>query len=455
MTKKAILIFPDGVGIRNYLYSDVFKNTSSELILLHNFDDATEKLISEVTAIRHFYKLPKYVESIKEKFLREVICLSRLKYNAKITQNSTILASWKKTHIGSKNKVFYKIVELLSRKYKSYDSILKLESKYQKSIRNTDFYNEIARLFGELNPDLIFCAHQRAVECAPIFAVAADKKISSSTVIYSWDNLPKARLALRADKYLVWSNHMKQEMQQFYPEIDSEKVIISGTPQFEFYDNTSNIITRSAFYRRFKLDESKKIICFSGDDVKTSPDDPKYLFDLASEIIANNLENEYQILLRRCPVDNSGRFDNVISQFPNLIKLGTPLWTTNSETWTTIFPLPDDVSLLVSTAYYCDIVVNVGSTMAFDFGMFKKPCIFIAYEQEFKSDPDWSVKTIYNYQHFRSMPTDSAVIWWKNKQEITTLIKQAKYPAEMNLWTEKIIGQDKHASRNIATILKL
>ena len=45
--KKAVLIFPDGVGVRNYLYSDVFKNVDTELIILHDFDDETQKLISD------------------------------------------------------------------------------------------------------------------------------------------------------------------------------------------------------------------------------------------------------------------------------------------------------------------------------------------------------------------------------------------------------------------------
>ena len=173
--KKAVLIFPDGVGIRNYLYSDVFKNTDAELILLHNFDRATEKLISEITGIKTFYKIPHYNESVREKFLREVICLSRLHYNAKINDNKTILSSWKINPKGVKNRIFYKLVSFFAARVKKYSDILKLEKAYQKSIRATAFYNEISQLFNQLNPDFVFCSHQRAIQCAPIFAVAADR----------------------------------------------------------------------------------------------------------------------------------------------------------------------------------------------------------------------------------------------------------------------------------------
>lgn len=454
--KKAVLIFPDGVGVRNYLYSEVFKNVDTELIVLHNFDDDTEKLIAEVTSITKFYKFPKYKESVKEKFFRELICLSRLKYNAIKVDNQTILTNWKTKHQGFANIVFYNLISKAARKIKDYQQILNLEKIYQKSLRKNIFYNEISTIFDEIKPDLIFCAHQRALQCATIFAVAQDRNITTSTVIYSWDNLPKARMALRADQYLVWSEYMKKEMSIYYPEIPSEKIIISGTPQFEFYNNDEHIISKDVFYSKYKLDPNKKIICFSGDDIKTSPDDPKYLFDLASEITNNNLANDYQILLRRCPVDISGRFDSVVSKFPNLIKEAAPIWKFNlASEWSTVLALPKDISLLVSTAFYSDIVINLGSTMAFDFAMFKKPCIFIAYDQEVKTDTNWSVETIYNLQHFRSMPSKSAVHWWKKRDEICELVKSAEYPNCMNTWKEIVLSSTVHSSSQIATALKL
>ncbi len=454
--KKAVLIFPDGVGVRNYLYSDVFKNTDMELIILHDFDDETQLLISDLTSINQFYKIPDYQESFREKFLRELICISRLKYNAKKIGNPTILTNWKTDYDGISKKIFYKVISKLSKQIKGYGGILRLENSYQKALRNTEFYNKINVLFKEIEPNLIFCAHQRGLKCAPIFAVAADRKIFSSTVIFSWDNLPKARMALKADQYLVWSEYMKDEILTYYPEIAADTVLVTGTPQFEFYNSNENIIGKEEFYHRYQLDINKKIICFSGDDTKTSPDDPKYLFDLASEIMKNKLQDEYQILLRRCPVDLSGRFDAVVKQFPDLIKEAEPIWNFNSgSAWTTVLALPADISLLVSTAYYCDIVVNVGSTMAFDFAMFQKPCIFIAYDQEIKTDLNWSVDTIYKFQHFRSMPSENAVLWWRKKEDISCLLQSSKYEQETDKWKNKILGSFADSSQRITNALRI
>ncbi|MCW1147831.1 hypothetical protein OJ995_06335 [Flavobacterium sp. TH16-21] len=446
-----MLLFPDGVGIRNYLYSNVFKGAEDELVLFHAFDDKTEQGVKEITNIQNSLTIPKYSESLKEKFLRELICLSRLKYNAKLVNNPSILTNWKTNHKGFFKSLFYKCIEMVSMGFTNYKSILKLEKRYQKAIRNTFFYSDIRKILIEVAPEKIFCSHQRGVQCATVFAAAKDLGIETITVIYSWDNLPKARMALQADKYLVWSDYMKEELKLYYPEIVSDQIFVTGTPQFECYQNPENIIPKDDFYKRYSLDTNKKIICYSGDDVLTCPDDPQYLDDLADELIKNNLDNKYQILLRRCPVDISGRFDKIISKYPNLIKQAPPLWNFEpNSSWTTIYPLPEDVKLLVSTVYYSDLVINLGSTMAFDFGMFDKPCIYIDYDQNTKVNPDWSVKIIYKFQHFKSMPNKNVVIWWQQKEEINQLLTDLKWNQSTNIWIEKVLG-DYDTSSNAVT----
>lgn len=453
---KIVLLFPDGVGIRNYLYSDVFIGMEQNVILYHAFDKKTEQAVKQLTKIKNTVSIPNYNESIKEKFLRELICLSRLKNNSKLVNNSTILSNWKTNHKGLSKNIFFKAIAFVSNFIINYKCILQLEKKYQKAIRNTNFYIEVKQFLQKTQPNKIFCSHQRGVQCATIFAAAKDLGIETITVIYSWDNLPKARMALRADKYLVWSNYMKKELELFYPEINKDQVFVTGTPQFECYKNPENIIPKEEFYTRYDLDSTKKIICYSGDDVLTCPDDPKYLNDLADELVKNNLDITYQILLRRCPVDISGRFDAVISKYPNLIKEAAPLWNFEpNSNWTTIYPLPEDVSLLVSTAHYSDVVVNLGSTMAFDFAMFQKPCIYINYDQKNKLNPNWTVDTIYKFQHFRSMKNSSSVLWWNKKEQIVELLDQKADINTMNDWKELILFTNLNVSSIIRKTIKI
>ncbi|TDW47162.1 CDP-glycerol:poly(glycerophosphate) glycerophosphotransferase [Flavobacterium sp. 270] len=454
---KILLLFPDGVGVRNYLYSEVFKEIKDNLILFHNFDPETIKVIKEDVSIGDTITIPVYNESIKEKFLRELICLSRLYSNAEKVDNKAVLAYWNWNQKTFSKKIFYNLIQRIAPFLKNYAVILKLERKYQKLIRQNPFYDEVKVILKKVQPRIVFCSHQRSLKAATIFAAAKDLGITTTTVIYSWDNLPKARMALLADNYLVWSEYMKKEMELYYPEVSRKCIHITGSPQFEFYEDENNIIKKETFYKEYDLDPNKKIICFSGDDTLTSPDDPSYLKDIAQEITKANLQDEYQILLRRCPVDFSGRFESVVNEYKDLIKEATPLWHFNSSKhWSAIYPYFDDVKLLVSTAFYSDIVVNVGSTMAFDFAMFNKPCIFINYDQENKNVKDWSVKTIYQFQHFRSMPNNNTVVWLNSKEEIIEkVIIKKSCSLEMNQWKEIVLDDYKRASKKIQEIIKI
>ncbi len=454
---KLLLLFPDGIGIKNYLYTDVFDN-DHELVLFHNFNRETIDYISQHKSIDRAIEIPGYTESVKEKFLRELITLSRLYQNINLTGNHTLLANWVWKRKKTPEKIFYTVIETLAPFCKSAKCIANLDRRYQHAIRQNPFYRQVSGILRDEKPMAVFCSHQRGLKAATIFAAAADLGIPTVAVIYSWDNLPKGRLALHADYYLVWSDHMKQEMKQFFPEIAEDKVIVTGTPQFEFYGSSENIIDRGRFFSKYGLDVDKKTICFSGDDEMTSPDDPKYLKDLAEALTLNGLQHSYQILLRRAPVDLSGRYDAVIAQFPDLIRQAPPLWHNPGNTgWTGLYPLYDDVKLLVSTAYHCDIVVNIGSTMAFDFAMFNKPCAFINYDQHDKEVAGWSVNTIYEFQHFKSMPGKDPVIWINSKKEIafkiTNGIVQGMNP-QMKAWTAIVTGNYQNASQRIKSQLQ-
>ena len=454
--KKICFVIPDGTGIRNYLYSELVKHLHQkkcEIILLHS---VSNKAINEINKVHKTkftsFKIPYYRETIFQKFLRESICYARLINNTKITGNVTILTNWRPNKSKFSKKIFYSIVELIGKFIsKKYKRILKFEDKYNSLLSKKCEVQKI--LLKSINPDVVFSTHQRAINAAPLIAAAKQLHISTVGAIFSWDNLPKARLSVQTDKYVVWSKYMKRELNVYYPEIKNENIVITGTPQFEFYYNKNNIIDKEIFYKNYGLDVSKPILCFSGDDTLTSPFDPFYLEDIAKTIL--NKKVDVQILLRRAPVDVSGRFKNVISKYHDIIKEAAPLWNFDEENinWQIIYPTYNDLKLLVSTAYYCDAVINVGSTMAHDFTMFNKPAIYINYNAV--NSGTWNVETIYKFQHFKSMENLNPVAWLNSKKEIEMKLDTVfnKPKVDNGVWLNRIAEHRKDASLNIANTL--
>tara|TARA_B100000809_G_scaffold105703_1_gene104249 strand:+ start:47738 stop:49129 length:1392 start_codon:yes stop_codon:yes gene_type:complete len=460
--KRVAFLLADGVGIRNYLYSNLLKELLEkgvEPILLH---DLSNEAIEEIQKHHNYnftcHKFPEYKETIQQKFLRELISLTRIKFNIRLTDNASLKKNWKPIKNKIFQKIFYSTIETLGFLwFKKYNSILKLEKKYENSFSN----NEYHKLLKSLDIDVIFSTHQRVIKAVPIIASARKNNIKTIGAIFSWDNVPKAKLTVRTDSYVVWSKHMKKEMKLFYPEIPQDKIIVTGTPQFEFYDNKALLKSKEAFCKQFGLDISKKTICFSGDDTRTSPYDPDYLNDLASSINELPEDKQPQILLRRCPVDLTGRFDMVVKKYAKIIKVADPLWSfdkKNKKNWSLVYPKFKDVALLINTVKHCDVVINIGSTMAHDFAMFKKPTIYINYDVPHAKK--WSVDTIYKFQHFRSMGTLQPVFWLKSKESILDVLNKAldsnensKEIKDSQEWLNIISNERTKASKNLTNLL--
>lgn len=461
--KDVLVLLPDGVGIRNYLYSSLLADLCAEhevsIISSSAPQDVKDEINRAIGRVCRFVSFPPFSESWRAKFHRETETYARLMHNAALVSNETIMINWRPSCNSLRRKVFYSLVETCGRRISaSYTAILEREERLHSEVRCSRPYHYFHRFLKDRMPDLLFCTHQRAINAVPAFLAAQDLGIRTVSAIFSWDNLPKARLLVKADEYLVWSEYMKEEMLLFYPEEGRKLIHVTGTPQFEFYFDQNNQSAREEFSSRFGLDPDKKTICYSGGDTRTSPYDQFYLADLAAEIKDRGLASRVQILFRRCPVDFSSRFDSVLAQYADVIRVAEPLWrNSGAGEFSLSYPLFEDVKLLVSIAQHCDAVYNVGSTMAHDFFIFDKPAMYVKYDPP--QARNWSVEQVYRFQHFRSMPHRDCVTWIQSPEEIAGKIVQtlegrggdAGYRRQ---WLERIVGpQPCEATKRIRQVL--
>ncbi|SIN81301.1 glycosyltransferase family protein [Algoriphagus halophilus] len=451
MDKKILFVIPDGVGIRNYLYSDVFhhlKQQGFKIHLMHHLEPQVLNYVKNERGI-DFSDEPvrKVSESRFQQFLRETSTYARLKHNSKLKQNPTILTNWFKVKNNPLKRVFQKATELASATLSSYDGIKYLEEtnrfKWRRSLAYKEFRSDIRRI----QPDLIFITHQRVATLEPLCLAAADLGVKTVTAIFSWDNLPKARLPIRTDHYAVWSEYMKNELLEYYPEIPEPSIAVVGTPQFDFHFQPELLESREEFAARYGLDSSKKWILFSGDDELTSPHDPEYLKDVASALAS---DPQVSILFRQVPVCTVDRYQAVLDQYPNIIHV-PPKWEKGTS-WMSFYPLFEDVKLLMNLCHHCECSVNIGSTIGLDFSYFGKPTVFLAYDTV--QDQHWSTDVVYQFQHFRSFEGLDAVVFAKEKSSLATLLKQvlenpSRFSTQKHLWRDKIAANTENAPSSV------
>jgi hypothetical protein len=440
---KIFILLPDGIGLRNFAFTNFH-----QLGIENGFEitfwnatpfDLTKLGFNEIKIVNP--KIHPITDLLKNAQIQIELNQNIKKSKDKVYNSYRFPFSYK----GVKATLKTLTVKWLIFWNNSESGLNRIRKNISKNERKTKLYFDSLATLQTENPAMVFCTNQRITSAVASILAAQDIGIPTATFIFSWDNLPKGTKIIETDYYFVWSEHMKNELQYYYPHVNKNQIIVTGSPQFVPHFDKKIIESKETFYEKHHLDFNKKYICFSGDDVTTSPNDPQYLSDVVKAVKYLNANgNNIGILFRRCPVDFSKRFDSVLNENKDLITCLDPKWKKMGEGWNTILPTKEDLELQMNTIYHSELVINLGSSMVFDFVAYEKPCGFINYDVLNTEFPDWSVKKIYNFIHFRSMPTNNAVFWINSPSDMEQNIGKAlntdanKIVANAQKWFKKI-----------------
>jgi len=425
---RVYLLIPDGVSVRNFIYSGFLAVRPQGVDVTVWTDSPLAELLRVEKCPVPIRELPPFQTTPQIEMLRRAKQTAELLRNARKFGNP-VYKRYIMSYKWSQPKQWIKWAWerwLLIGKIND-GGVVELKKRYLAKVRETEYYRACLEQLKQGKPDLVFCTHQRASAAIAPMLAAQDLGIPTATFIFSWDNLPKGTLTVPADHYLVWSDYMKREMLQYYPEVPEEHIHVTGTPQFVPYFDKSIWLSREAFCEKHGLNPEHRFICFSGDDLTTSPYDPLYLRDLAHAVERLNAANkvQYRVVFRRCPTDWSDRYDPVLAEYRHIIHVLNPIWKgyEGNQAWNYFVPAREDVALLVNTVLHCDLVVNVGSTMALDFAVLGKPACYIRYDVV--PDVRWSARKVYDYIHFQTMNGLDPVYWIDSPADWERVLPQA------------------------------
>ncbi|HSC52898.1 MAG TPA: hypothetical protein VLC98_04725 [Phnomibacter sp.] len=422
------IVLPDGIGIKNYLYTEIpsflLADQNNSIVLFHAKLD--KKLMQEIIAPyghqMRLEPLPIYREDLQTRLIRESINIGRLTYFSKNLNNTTLLTANPKAS-SFKRKILKRVTTFFAKGMsKHYDRILAWEKRYQNRVSSIDVSEQL-RLLQQYKVDVLFSLHQRPLENIPMYEAAKRLNIRRCAVIYSWDNIQKARLYTLSEKYFLWSKFMYDQMQLFYPEIPAEKLIITGTPQFSFYFNPDYQTAKSEFSKSWRLDENRPIALYTGSDLLTAPYDAELLRDVAEAIEKMPETNRPQLIFRRTPADFSDRYNWVLAKYPWILKMD-PVWQSIGNSWATVIPTKEDLKMVVSLVQHCSLVINVGSTMALDAATHHKPCIYLSYHPaEARQSGLPTHNEILDQDHFKVMKHIDAVVYVEHEDKLGEAIQ--------------------------------
>jgi hypothetical protein len=421
---KIFILLPDGVGLRNFAYSDfndIGKKEDFDIVFWNNTPFDLKKLDFKEIRIQNSKSHP-LTETYKNARKQIELNLNIRRTKDRVYDTYRFPFAYSTTVKAIKSGV----TQLLSLTHSSKYGLLRIRKKIKEEERKTLYYHQCLETLQKEKPSMVFCTNQRPMTAIAPLLAAQDLGIPTATFIFSWDNLPKATMVVETEYYFVWSDLMKKELLFYYPYIQESNIFVTGTPQFELHFHQNKLSSKEGFFKRNNLDINKKYICFSGDDITSSPDDPAYLEDTVKAVIELNRRGyNLGIILRRCPVDFSNRYDIILEKYSETIVSINPLWKPLSSQWNTILPTKEDDSLLSNLAEHCEMVLNLGSSMVFDFICHKKVCAYFRYNQKIQLDKNWDLFKCYNYVHFRSMPNKEVVLWIDSPEAIAGIIEKS------------------------------
>ncbi|WP_405199450.1 hypothetical protein [Christiangramia sp. LLG6405-1] len=414
------LVITDGVGFRNFILSE-FLRTSAEVfdkVIIYSAlpSECYENKIDPAIEIVELFD---HREHGSTWFFRKAKEIAHLKNNASnnfgIQDNLKVNYSNSSSRRGKLTRLIYK----LTNKYHSENWINTYYNLQQKSFSMGKAAKRYRGSLRQHKPSILFFTHQRPPYLAPLIYSANKENINTCSFIFSWDNLAsKGRMAGNFKNYLVWSKLMKSELLQFYRNLDDAQIKIVGTPQFEPYVMVEYQSSINDFYKRFKLNENYKTICFSCGDVSTSANDPLYIETIAEAILSSEI-NEVNFLVRTSPAEEPDRFQYLENRYP-FIKWNYPSWeqtrNDHAELWSQRVPTEKDLKDLRMILEFSDLGVNMCSTMSLDFMTFDKPVINPVFGNS--ENGLYDDQRFLQYAHYSRVVKSGAVSIAKDRDEL-------------------------------------
>ena len=376
MTKLGLVI-TDGVGYRNFVLSDFLSKSRTQFEQVVIFSFIPKKVFDEQDGVI-IVELKAYDEKFYQWFIRKYKEIAHLRLNSKnnfgIQDNLRKNNNRKISTRGFATQLIYFLTFFLHS-----ESVIQSFERIQfLFFRRQNSHEAFCQVLNENPVDTLLFTHQRPSYIAPLVVAARYKKVKTAAFIFSWDNLAsKGRMAASFDYYMVWSDLMKRELLMFYQKIRSEQISVVGTPQFVPYVMNEYQSDKEKFLKKFNLNSEYLTLCYSCGDVSTSPNDPYYIEVIIKAIEEGILPN-LNLLVRTSPAESGERFKHLKQKFPR-IKWNYPNWnlfrTNHQESWSQRIPDVTDVIDLRAMLSFCDMNINMLSTMSLDFMIHDKPVI--------------------------------------------------------------------------------
>lgn len=325
-----------------------------------------------------------------------------------------------------KDKFFFQIPSLLFSVKSLFNLLRHVETKlYFLNLKNTRL------VLQNLKPHFILSTTNVIDTEWAIFRVAQEMKIQTFTHILSFDNLTsRGYLPIENfDIYFVWNQTMKNELIKYY-NVDDSKIIISGTPQFDYHTDPEYKLTRSETLKKLGLLEENNYILYCANHHHISPNEPELLDYILNEFSGLMELSSYKIILRFHPMDNYERWNKVLKMHPSIfVSIPWEHKDENSTFWGN--PTIADLILFSNTLRYSSVMLNIASTVSIDAGITDTPVVCLGFHPTIKTEGEFYNEVHFSEHYAPIMQTKATPLANSVEELIDLIIDQLQNPEKL------------------------
>lgn len=425
---KIGLVAVDGVGVRNFIhgrFQQVAVAAGHALTVFSGVPEQALRSHCSLGAESRIVEMPVYRETQQIRFLRRATEHAHASWHATTAMKEN--ARRGRVSLKSRSDALNLLLTATARCNATGDGVERLERLHHAFALKHPLVSWYMDRLREEAPDILLFTHQRPPQMVPLALAARRLGILTSAFIFSWDNLSsKGRMPAPFDHFLVWSDLMSAELQRFYPEINPERIHITGTPQFEpyVYDEYA---PDPEVVGRLNISAEVPVIMYTCGDIATTPNDECYLSVLADAHQQGLFGEDAAIIVRPSPAESAARFDEIRAKWPALI-WSPPDWIQtrieHPEPWSQRIPNRRDITLLKYLLDRMTVNVNVASTITIDAALFDKPVVNPAFGGTVPFPHLFDDGKYFRFDHYRPIIESGAVDVARSPVELVGAVRR-------------------------------
>jgi hypothetical protein len=288
-----------------------------------------------------------------------------------------------------------------------------------------------------------------------LFRAMQALRIPTLTHILSFDNLTSAGYLplTQFDKFMVWNERMASELLEYYG-IQADRVVITGTPQFDFHIDPRFRWDSETTRSELGMNEGRRPYLLYCANIRIqTPREPELLSHVVELFRRDRVLREFQWVVRLHPQDDYDRWNSV----RNLGVIFSKPWVQGRDGasfWGA--PGSRDIALLTNSILHATLVFSIGSTIALDCSVLDKPLVNIGFHPDKGSLEDLYYHNAHRSHHYDVITRSGATPVASNDRELLAFAQEAlrepgaRSQARVNLKTEMCGPVDGKAAARIA-----